>query len=307
MAHYLDPKNAFTFKHIFGKHEHLCISLLNSMLPLEKDRRTVSLEYQSHELTPEIPFLNDSIVDVCCTDSCGRRFTVKILMQWNGSFSSRVRLNASEASFRRLDTDKNYRFVQPVYALNFTDDIFDPDSSVCYHHYKTVNIENADKQVEGLELVFIELPKFRPANCAEKKLYDLWLMFLTEIKAGMEQAPPELLQEDVTREAAGYLERDYYTSAELDVYDKCQDIIFTLNTYYADAIEKGMELGLEKNRKLRMKEDRKLWIELSRMEIVTSSANAGLSIEQIQAVTGLDRERINEILDLNSVGNVSES
>ena len=36
MAIYLDPKNDLTFKRVFGEHKHLCISLINSMLPLEK-------------------------------------------------------------------------------------------------------------------------------------------------------------------------------------------------------------------------------------------------------------------------------
>ncbi|MDR1581740.1 MAG: Rpn family recombination-promoting nuclease/putative transposase, partial [Prevotellaceae bacterium] len=65
MAHYLDPKNDLTFKRIFGMHKNLCMSLLNSMLPLKKKQQIVSLEYQTNELIPEIPLLKDSIVDVC--------------------------------------------------------------------------------------------------------------------------------------------------------------------------------------------------------------------------------------------------
>lgn len=36
MAHSLDPGNDLTFKRVFGEHKHLCISLLNSMLPLDR-------------------------------------------------------------------------------------------------------------------------------------------------------------------------------------------------------------------------------------------------------------------------------
>ena len=52
MARYLDPKNDLTFKRVFGEHVHLCKSLLNSMLPLEGDRKIVSLEYLPAEMTP---------------------------------------------------------------------------------------------------------------------------------------------------------------------------------------------------------------------------------------------------------------
>ncbi|MDR2764216.1 MAG: Rpn family recombination-promoting nuclease/putative transposase, partial [Tannerella sp.] len=184
MAHYLDPKNDLTFKRIFGEHEYLCISLLNSMLPLEKDRQIVSLKYQSNESVPEIPVLKNSIVDVSCTDNYGRQFIVEMQIQWTNSFKRRVLLNASKAYIKQLDAGEDYRLIQPVYALNFVNDTFDPDPDVYYHDYKIVNIENVEKQIEGLELVFIELPKFRPAGRAEKKLFDLWLTFLTGIRAG---------------------------------------------------------------------------------------------------------------------------
>ncbi|MDR1583157.1 MAG: Rpn family recombination-promoting nuclease/putative transposase, partial [Prevotellaceae bacterium] len=100
MAHYLDPKNDLTFKRIFGMHKNLCMSLLNSMLPLAKKQQIVSLEYQTNELIPEIPLLKDSIVDVCCTDNSGRQFIVEMQMIWTPSFGQRVLLNASKAYVR---------------------------------------------------------------------------------------------------------------------------------------------------------------------------------------------------------------
>ncbi|MDR1097326.1 MAG: Rpn family recombination-promoting nuclease/putative transposase, partial [Tannerella sp.] len=44
MPHYLDPKNDYAFKRIFGEHKHLCISLLNSLLPLDEANRIVEIE-----------------------------------------------------------------------------------------------------------------------------------------------------------------------------------------------------------------------------------------------------------------------
>jgi len=55
MARYLDPKNDLAFKQVFGEHKHLCMSLLNSMLPLDKP--IVNIEYQSGELLPKVPAL----------------------------------------------------------------------------------------------------------------------------------------------------------------------------------------------------------------------------------------------------------
>ncbi|MDR0756375.1 MAG: Rpn family recombination-promoting nuclease/putative transposase [Tannerella sp.] len=300
MAHYLDPKNDLTFKRIFGEHEDICMSLLNSMLPLEKGRQIVSLQYQSSELIPEIPLLKDSIVDVGCTDSSGRRFIVEMQMQWTGSFKRRVLLNASKAYVKQLDTGKDYRLIQPVYALNFVNDTFDPDPDVYYHDYKVVNIENVEKQIEGLELVFIELPKYRPAGRTEKKLYDLWLTFLTGIKEGAESVPEELLKEEVTREAVKYLERHSYTKAELDAYDKFLDVILTTRTYYVDAFFEGREEGIAEGMEKGMAEGMEKGkaegkAEMIREMVIAGNKN-GLSMEQMQTFFNLDRARIEEIL-----------
>jgi predicted transposase/invertase (TIGR01784 family) len=267
------------------------MSLLNNMLPLNKGCEIVSLQYQSSELIPEIPLLKDSIVDVCCTDNYGRRFIVEMQMQWTNSFKHRVLLNASKAYAKQLDMGKDYRFIQPVYALNFVNEVFEPDMKAYYHDYRVVNIENTEKQIEGLELVFIELPKYTPTNRAEKKLFDLWLTFLTKIKGGEERVPEELLKERVTREAVKYLERHSYTKAELDAYDKFLDVICTTRTYYLDAyfdgIAEGLEKGLEKGK-----------AETIREMVIAANKN-GFSIEQMQTFFNLDRVQIEEILKAN--------
>jgi predicted transposase/invertase (TIGR01784 family) len=278
------------------------------MLPLAKEQQIVSLTYQKNQMLAEIPVLKDSIVDVCCVDNYGRRFIVEMQIQWTNSFKRRVLLNASKAYLKQLDSGEDYRLIQPVYALNFVNDTFDPDKSVYYHDYKIVNIENVEKQIEGLELVFIELPKFHPTNRAEKKLYDLWLTFLTKIKAGSEQVPPELLEEKETREAVKCLERNSYTKDELNAYDKYMDIIRTTRTYYVDALaegekkgrKEGEKKGLEKGMKKGLKEGREKGLEKGKEEtlremVITGSRN-GLSVEQIQAYFNLDREKIMEIL-----------
>ena len=98
MAKYLNPKNHLVFKRIFGEHKHLCISLLNSMLPLAQDQQVVSIEYKSGELVPLVFSLEDSIVDVRCVDNFGRHFIVEMQLLWTESFKQRVKLNASKVA-----------------------------------------------------------------------------------------------------------------------------------------------------------------------------------------------------------------
>ena len=245
MANYLDPKNDLTFKRVFGEHKHLCISLINSMMPFENP--IVSIEYQTGELIPELAnVLRNTIVDVRCTDSVGRQFIVEMQMYWTESFKNRVLLNASKAYVNQSGKGENVKLLQPVYALNFVNEIFEKSPEMAneyYHHYKIVNIKDTEKQIKGLEFLFIELPKFKPQNRAEKKLHELWLRFLTEINETTEIVPQELMNNELIREAVSYMEVAAYSKKQLFTYDKWKLDIMTERGAMSDAEMEGLAKG----------------------------------------------------------------
>ncbi|MDR2425172.1 MAG: Rpn family recombination-promoting nuclease/putative transposase, partial [Prevotellaceae bacterium] len=138
---------------------------------------------------------------------------------------------------------------QPVYALSFVNEIFEPSLPLeYYHHYRIVNIQHTEKQIKGLEFVFIELPKFKPCNLGERKLHELWLRFLTEIQENTEVIPSSLLSTEEMREAVHYLEQGAYTKAELDAYDKYWDAVMVEKALRSDSILKGHAEGRAEGR-----------------------------------------------------------
>ncbi|MDR0792088.1 MAG: Rpn family recombination-promoting nuclease/putative transposase [Chitinophagaceae bacterium] len=284
MAHYLDPKNDLTFKRVFGEHKHLCMSLINSMLLLEKP--VVNIEYQTNELVPEIPALRNSIVDVRCTDSDHRQFIVEMQLYWSEMFKSRVLLNASKAYVRQLDRAKSFELLQPVYALNFVNEIFEHSPEMkdeYYHYYKIVNIKDTEKQIKGLEFLFIELPKFKPANRAEKKLQELWMRFLTEINENTKQVSKELLDNEFTREAVEYMKVSAYTKEQLEAYDKWKIDMMTERGLLGSAKNEGIREGMEKGR-----------IE-GKIEIAKQAKAMKMPVADIAKLTGLSQEEINKL------------
>jgi hypothetical protein len=112
-----------------------------------------------------------------------------------------------------------------------------------FHHYKIVNIRNTERRIKGLEFVFIELPRFKPEHRAERKLHDLWLRFLTEINENTTEIPPELMENDHTREALAYVEKGAYSKEQLVAYDKWKIDLMTARSMLDDAEEKGLEKG----------------------------------------------------------------
>ena len=45
-----------------------------------------------------------------------------------------------------------------------------------------INKNHPEFELQEMGLIFVELQKFKPSNYAHKKLKELWLKFLTEIK-----------------------------------------------------------------------------------------------------------------------------
>ena len=231
MGKYLDPRADLTFKKIFGEHKNLVISLLNALLPLEDGERVESIEYWPAEKIPErMQVEKDSIVDVCCKDNKNREFIVEMQMTWTESFKKRVLLNASKAYVAQTERGEKYQLLQPVYALNFVNAPMNIDADGYYHHYRLVHHANTNEVINGLQLVFIEMPKFQPQSMAEKKMQVLWLRFLTEISEKTKEAPAELLENAEVSEALKIVEVAAYTDAEMRTYDKFWDAVSTRKT-----------------------------------------------------------------------------
>ncbi|MBR2838570.1 MAG: Rpn family recombination-promoting nuclease/putative transposase [Kiritimatiellae bacterium] len=187
MAKYLDPKADVTFKKVFGEHKNLVISLLNALLPLDPGKQVESIEYLPPELVQRTPVDKDASVDVRCEETGGRKFIVEMQLNWRASFKRRVLFNASKAYVMQLPRGDKYESLQPVYSLNLVNDIFEPDIEDYYHYYRMVHYLHSNKVLEGLHLVFVELPKFKSKNLTEKKMQVLWLRFLTEIGEATEE------------------------------------------------------------------------------------------------------------------------
>jgi predicted transposase/invertase (TIGR01784 family) len=276
---YLDPKNDLTFKKVFGEHPHLLRSFLNALLPLAEGQQIEHIEYIPAELVPNIPLLKNSIVDVRCTDNRGRQFIVEMQMLWTDSFKNRVLFNASKAYVKQLDRGHEYKGLKPVYALSLVNEDFEPDTRQYYHHYAIVHTEYPEKRIDGLQFVFVELPKFKAQNLTEKKLQILWLRYLTEIEDGTERLPADLLEIPEVREAIEHLQESAFTREELATYDKYWDSISSERTLIEDAYSEGEEKGEEKKA----------------LSIARSMKAKGFDTPTIAELTGLSPELIERL------------
>jgi len=272
MSRYLDPKSDLVFKKIFSEHPHLLVSFLNAVLPLTPEQRIVNLEYLPSELIPRIPGFKSTIVDVRCTDIQGRLFIVEMQIQWTTGFMQRMLFNASKAYIKQLNAGEEYHLLKPVYGLALLASEFDPNPNDWYHHYKIVNIQKPASEIKDLQLVFIELPKFKTKNYQQKKLQILWLRFMSELDQTTTTVASELLAIPEINEAISMTEQAAYSLAELDAYDRFWDAVSTEKTLKAGAYAEG-------------KDKRSAEIALNMLKM-------NEPLEKISQFTGLSREDI---------------
>ena len=304
---YLDPKADLTFKKVFGEHPDLVISLLNALLPLSKGEEIESIEYLSPELVPENPLRKFSIVDVRCKDNRGRQFLVEMQMVWSREFEQRVMFNSAKAYVRQLNSKEEYHLIEPVYSLNIVNDIFEKDIPEYYHYYRMVHEKYSNKVIEGLHLVFVELPKFTPQTISEKKMQVLWLRYLTEIEECTKEVAQELLDNPEISKALTVVEESAYTEAQMAAYDKFWDIIRTERTYYnsahRDGFKEGHDAGLEAGYKKGEEKGIKEGIEKGRKEGIEKGIKEGIEKGIKEGIKeGLEKEKHETINRLKSKG-----
>ena len=273
---YLNPKADLTFKLLFGEHPDLTMSLLNALLPLPENGLITSVEYATPEMVPENPAKKNSVVDVRCKDQQGRQFIVEMQLYWSDEFRQRVILNASKAVVKQLKKGEDYTLIQPVYCLNLINDIgFESAPDDFYHDYAIVDVAHTDRIIEGLRLVFVELPKFKPKSISEKKMAVLWLRYLTEIDESTSEAPAELLENEDTRKALEIVEKSAFTEGQLYAYEQFWDAIVNERVLrqksYREGMTKGIALTAAKLKKM------------------------GMAIKDIIKATGLTEEEINKL------------
>jgi flagellar biosynthesis/type III secretory pathway protein FliH len=122
------------------------------------------------------------------------------------------------------------------------------------------------------------------------------MSFLTEINEMTEKAPQELLENELTKEALGYVERSAYTKGQLDAYYDWKIDIMTEIAFYDDAYEKGVKKGIEDGMEKGMEKGIAQEKAKLNKRIVVNSFQEGLSLDIISTITNLSVEKVTGIL-----------
>ncbi|MBP9727447.1 MAG: Rpn family recombination-promoting nuclease/putative transposase, partial [Gammaproteobacteria bacterium] len=146
---------------------------------------------------------------------------------------------------------------------------------------------NTDKTIDGIQLVLLELPKFKPKTINEKKLTVLWLRFLTEIDRQTETVDQELLEVPEIKAALALTEESAYTAKELEAYERNWDAIRSEKTLMEDKWEEGLEKGRE--------EGREEGVQAGLIRVAKNLLKGGFELSVIAQNTGLSMEVLKKL------------
>ena len=271
------------------------------MLPLDDKHLVKTIKYLQTEILPIIPELKNSIVDVLCTDIEGRTFVVEMQMYWTTYFKQRILFNASKMYVTQIERGEDYSALQPVYALNLVNDIFDEDSQEYYHHYKMCEQAHPEKTIDGIELFFVELPKFTPKTFTDKKMRYLWLKFLTTIGEKTIEPDNDLVENPLIFKALDMCK--HLTADELAGYDLYWDAVSTAKTLasgkFNDGLQQGLKQGMEEGIKQGREEGIKQGIEQGqkeeRIKMAIAMLKSGIDKQTVAQITQLSLSEIEKI------------
>ncbi|BFD47305.1 MAG: Rpn family recombination-promoting nuclease/putative transposase [Wolbachia endosymbiont of Sergentomyia squamirostris] len=162
LSKFLDPKNNYAFRRIFGteKNKDILIHFLNDILGRTGEAKIEEVTFLSPILDPEIAAKKESIVDVLCRDSTGIRFICEMQVARTSGFEKRAQFYASKAYSSQAGVGDQYQNLKEVIFIAITDFILFPNKSAYKSDHVILDKKTFEHDLKDFSFTFIELPKF---------------------------------------------------------------------------------------------------------------------------------------------------
>jgi len=280
---FISPKTDFAFKKIFGskRSKDILISFLNAVLYDGHDILQ-DLEILDPYQAPRIKGVKDSYLDVKAITADHKTVIIEMQVLNALGFEKRVLYNAAKAFSIQLEVGESYNLLNPVIALTITDFEMFPNSTKVISRYRLKETDELTDYASGIELVFIELPKFNKSLEELETLTDKWVYFLKSANK-LPSVPPTMEKIPALNKAFKVARESKLTKREIDVLEKQAMFMHDGQNAILYAEQKGMEKGMEKGKK-----DASIAIARELLDLLdaeTISKKTGLSVAEIQALS----------------------
>ena len=291
LTKFLDPKNDFAFKRIFGteKNKDILIHFLNDMLTF-KDRALIQdVTFLKTIQDPETASKKTSIVDILCKDEKDNRYIVEMQVAKEKGFEKRAQYYASKAYISQAHAGGEYHNLKEVIFLAIAEFIMFPKKKHWKSEHVILDKDSYEHDLKDFSFTFLELSKFQKSIDELSTISDKWMYFFKNAEETTESDLEKLVGKDMIIERAyDELDRFHWNEEELLTYDQAEKYegayIASMAQKYDEGLEKGREEGLEKGKRER------------ELEIAKSLLLQGVDIDIIASTTQLSQQDIKKLL-----------
>lgn len=282
---FINPKTDFAFKKIFGSEQSkgILISFLNGIL-YAGDSIIQDLTILDPYQAPKIVGVKASYLDVKAQLSNGDWVIIEMQVLNVAGFEKRVLYNATKTYSTQLKKGEDYEILSPVIALTITDfEMFDEIDRPISRFILKEKESSVEYLISDVELVFVELPKFKVLLDDLKTLTDKWIYFLQNAR-DLSVVPETMGEVAEIRQAFDIANQAGLTPEELDEFEHQWMYLADQKGSATYARRKGKEEGKEEGKKeMQRSIAQKL---LPTLDDTAINQITGLTLEEIRALRG---------------------
>ncbi len=276
---FINPKIDFAFKKIFGDEQHkaILISFLNAILyagqPTIQD-----LQILDPYNAPKIRGLKDTFLDVKAKLDNDSHVIIEMQVLAVESFGKRVLYNVAKAYSAQLRPKEDYTSLNPVIGLTITDFRMFSDDEVkdVLSRFGLYDQQNGvEYPLNDIELVFVELPKFKKELTKLQTVTDKWLYFMRYANE-LDDIPQTMKSEPAIEQAFQVANRVNLSQDELDALEQREFFVRDMHRLVETAVQKAIQ-ETEMKRSLEIAHQL-----LDILDDETLSEKTGLSLKDIQ-------------------------
>ena len=298
------------FKRVFSKkgNESILKALLEAILDIKINKVTV----QNPELPKNLYDSKAGVLDVKVEIDQDTICDVEMQVKDKKNIDKRSTHYLAKILSDELKVSQDYKLIKKAIVINLLNFEFYKRNS--YHSVAHMNFEetkpeeyvNMGYPVEDkmattdLEMHFIELPKFIKKNPEATTDLEQWLWLIAGKEEKIEMAKNE--NEEI-KKAVDIIDQMSMSKEEWEMYESRRIAIMDYNTGIHQAREEGIEEGRKEGRKEGkkegIKEGKKAGLEegkkAEKIKVTQELLKLGMEIEQIEKVTQLTKEEIEDI------------
>ncbi|MEM7383044.1 MAG: Rpn family recombination-promoting nuclease/putative transposase [Bacteroidota bacterium] len=287
---FLDPKNDFAFKRVFGteKNKDILMHFLNDILDHQYIGEIREVTFLPTVQVPEVAASKQSIVDVLCQDQRGVQYIIEMQVTATAGFEKRAQYYAAKAYSGQLFEGDDYDELREVIFLAITNFTMFPSKSSIKSDHIILDRATYEHDLQEFSFTFIELPKFDKQLDELLTISEKWYYYLKHAPATTPEVYSQLVKgAPALKRAYDELERFSWSAEELVKYEQIKKRDKDNASALLRQFQQGEEQGIAKGRAEGKAE--------AKQSMVRQMLSRGLNISFVSELTGLSEAGIRSL------------